>query len=1643
MEDLGVARGSIELDLGKMNSTIATAVQELQKVEQASKKTDSEIAVLQSTSNKTGNAFDEAAKKAQTLANHLETAKSKVEVYEKEIGVLKTQLIEGQKAQETLAKTISETKGKYDEAKKAVEELDRRYKESRESLASIKQTHEQNNQALKTAKQAVQDYAKQLTAANRESKSYTSEIAKLEKEQAKLVKEQESLNKKIATAKEKYVQSKKAVEDLDFELTNAKASMYKLEKQYGTTSDATKQAREAVEKYEKELSDANEALAKHQKDLISLVDTQDANKKKYEEVGKAIETAKAKYKEASDAASDLAKSQGDATSELEAAQKAYEASAKSVEDAKSETKGYKEQLDEAKNTARDYAQEVNDLESKQRSLGNEMKTAEGKLEQFETECNYAKADVNELSIELANTKSKAQQFGQYMEDAGEKLQNIGSKIESFGNKLTTHVTTPLVTAGTAATKWAGDLEQSLASVETIADTSAKSMSTIKQEIRDTSDELGVSAKDVSDAYYQIISATADTENAVELVDASMRLKIAGNVSDATATADVLTTIINAYKLQLTDAESVSDKLFETTRLGKTTMAELSSSLGSVVPVAANAGVSLDELLSDLIVLTRNGLSTDMAVTALRGALTSIISPSEEAKEVTGVLGVAWNAATLESKGFTNMLADLGTALDNTEPKYAALSGELDSVNQAMATNNDAMTANQARIEELEEENRNLQLARDAEADSVGTSSQRYKDLGRQMRDNKTEITALSSANSDLQTENKNLQKSADGLSEQLDILAQAADSTVGPLADIFGNVRGLTGVLSIKSSLDDVTDSMDDLKNSTGATNKALGIMQGTNASKLNRSLNRLKNTAIDAGEKIAPVVADVVDHVADLIGKFSELDEETQKQILTAAGIAAAAGPVTKVLGGITSAVGGVVGGIGSLVKSVSTVTSVGGTVIGTAEGVVGATGSVTGALGSKGLSGVLAGLATPGVGWAVVAAAAIAGIGFACKAAYDQAVQYDLAEHFGTVKLTAEEAADIAKRITAEPWVVELEAHSNVQQELKLLEGNIQATMADINKNQWKISMGIELTDEEKEAYKSSLDSYAEEMQEYINNKHYAANLAITAVYGGDNEKSEKAKTFADELYDSLSGEVETAASDLAELTNKAYENDLFDEPYTAHLISRKIDEINSAKKLIDDAEYKLKLHNIQGKYGGTKLTADSFKQLQKEVNDLMEERKEQLESAKYDAQLGVQVKFETAEIDQSEYDRLMNEIELESSHRLGEVELDGLTFEMNNITMAYTPTTKKNAEEMAGEYADIFKTGLNKVANGELKGNDPFGFNGLWDVLYYQFNNGLKDLSPESQAAIAQLVENLQPTKAQLEEIRNKYVALGEDVPEDISNGLRNITLWEAMTGDVSAVYGLLADAIANDPELGRAFLNAKDAGLKLNDNFMGSVDFADVLRQKYPEIYDAAMGADEETARGIRDGSYYTKKAAQETVDDVHDIVDGANGGTIQIKTTNPADLILAAIDKIKRALSAITINLPIKFNAGGIGGIVSRLAGYSEGGIVTQAQVATVAEGNKAEAIIPLAASQRANALELYSQVGNIIGATPYNINTKGGDNTDALATAIAGKLAMVLKEAPIQNNVSVEMADGDVIIDKDKVGRKIAPVVSRVQATRL
>lgn len=218
--------------------------------------------------------------------------------------------------------------------------------------------------------------------------------------------------------------------------------------------------------------------------------------------------------------------------------------------------------------------------------------------------------------------------GQEIQVAGQKVGEVGEKISGIGDKISgaskalMPVTGAIVGAGTASVVAATDFDTSMAKLSTIADTSKVSTEDLKAQILDVSNTYGVSASDIAEAAYSAISAGQDTEDAVQFVADAMQLAKAGFTDSGTA-IDTLTTIMNAYGDASGSAADISDRLITAQNLGKTTVAELGSNMGKVIPTAAMYGVNLDNLASAYVTTTKNGIATADSTTYINGMLNEL------------------------------------------------------------------------------------------------------------------------------------------------------------------------------------------------------------------------------------------------------------------------------------------------------------------------------------------------------------------------------------------------------------------------------------------------------------------------------------------------------------------------------------------------------------------------------------------------------------------------------------------------------------------------------------------------------------------------------------------------------------------------------------------------------------------------------------------------------------------------------------------------------------------------------------------------------------------------------------------------------------------------------------------------------------
>ena len=183
-----------------------------------------------------------------------------------------------------------------------------------------------------------------------------------------------------------------------------------------------------------------------------------------------------------------------------------------------------------------------------------------------------------------------------------------------------------ISAGIAfaqAAKGAYDFEkqfqQSMKEVATLSSGIKGSLTDFMNSVIDMTREVPVGAVESAKALYQIVSAGHDGADAMNILKVSAKAAI-GGVTETATSADAITTILNAYKKGASEAESVSDMLFTTAKLGKTTMGELGKSIAQAAPIASSFGIDIEDVLAAVVSITKQGVPTAEAMTKIRAAI---------------------------------------------------------------------------------------------------------------------------------------------------------------------------------------------------------------------------------------------------------------------------------------------------------------------------------------------------------------------------------------------------------------------------------------------------------------------------------------------------------------------------------------------------------------------------------------------------------------------------------------------------------------------------------------------------------------------------------------------------------------------------------------------------------------------------------------------------------------------------------------------------------------------------------------------------------------------------------------------------------------------------------------------------------------
>ena len=209
--------------------------------------------------------------------------------------------------------------------------------------------------------------------------------------------------------------------------------------------------------------------------------------------------------------------------------------------------------------------------------------------------------------------------------AGARMSSVFSNV---GMALGASVIIPLG----LATKAAIDFQEQMTNVSTLVDTSVENMDAMGDSLLRMSRRIPKPVSDLTEALYQIRSGGIDAAHAMNVLDESAKLGVAG-LGSATNAANVIVAAINTFKRENLSAAQAADILFKTVEYGKTKIDALSGGFGQAAEAAELAHVKLSELQAMTATITNLGVPVEQAQTQIEGAMRGLIKPTSEMREI--------------------------------------------------------------------------------------------------------------------------------------------------------------------------------------------------------------------------------------------------------------------------------------------------------------------------------------------------------------------------------------------------------------------------------------------------------------------------------------------------------------------------------------------------------------------------------------------------------------------------------------------------------------------------------------------------------------------------------------------------------------------------------------------------------------------------------------------------------------------------------------------------------------------------------------------------------------------------------------------------------------------------------------------------
>ena len=599
---------------------------------------------------------------------------------------------------------------------------------------------------------------------------------------------------------------------------------------------------------------------------------------------------------------------------------------------------------------------------------------------------------------------------------------------------------------------------------------------------------------------------------------------------------------------------------------------------------------------------------------------------------------------------------------------------------------------------------------------------------------------------------------------------------------------------------------------------------------------------------------------------------------------------------------------------------------------------------------------------------------------------IQEDVAkvgkEAFGNIKLSLSEIKDLANKITfadmGEGITKFNEATENAKESLASLESSV----STMKKENWKVGLGMQLSETDMDDYKTSIDNFVKSAQDYIENSHYEATVALELLTNGEGSTEG-----IDTMYNSMKSQIEELSGKLSDTVSISLEDGVITLDESKEITNLQ-EQITAITDKVSKAQEDASFQTLKIKYGnGASLDIDSFNQLQEELQEQVSSFKETYDNALTVTLTNLNLQLSEGAITQEQYDAAVQQATDGYYANINDMEVRVSSFNLDTIAEAWNEELAGIMPDMEGSVSEKLNAALQTALSekpdvSSWTQEDMMGWLGLdnmsidtsaFENIYQELVATAQNMAPTAKEEIVQSMKESIPT---MDEVMAEYGPISNEAYASIVEQYKEAMNSSFESADFSGVGTTLStkmsDAIMNTDT--SAFTSAF-TGLSAKTG----TDAATAFQAADYTGVGSAVGSGIGNAINNTDMSQINSAINTLKTNTDSSVNSAFSAG---VSTTMPVSVTLD--------WSVVNPTKTFTLSGGGSGSKTVTVSAHANGGYVNDKQLSWVGEEGP-EAIIPLVPGRRNRALELYKEVGDILG-----VQANANGNIIGDATPLSG-----------------------------------------------